>query len=79
MKSEIVRIINKKLANKDDRICSLFANDPMFNAAYQKLNQLGDNSELLLDIIACACETKNNYLNQLDEVIRLKSINIVTK
>lgn len=63
MNSKIVMLINEAIQNKDNRICNLFENDPLFHKSYHLLRQFGeDNPELILEIIVTACEEKRETM-----------------
>lgn len=71
MNSKIVMLINEAIQKRDERICNLFENDPLFRKSYHLLHQVGeDNPELILDIIAAACEEKRETMNKLIKIIK---------
>jgi len=71
MESKICRLITEGLNGKEDRICDLYYNDPMFHKIYHILNQHGeDKPEMILDIILNLCEDRRNTMNELIKKIQ---------
>jgi hypothetical protein len=68
MGSKIAELIICALENRDERICRLYENDPLFHKAYHLLNQHGDKPEVILEILMAVCELKNETMNKLIEV-----------